>query len=160
VKRHEVKKGELYLKIGKYRKMSGKKEPKTSAPATGKEIAGKTSDDILADIDKNSTTRITAYFNDDDTFIRKAAYIAVGNIVRADDKKLIDVLNILDELFSHDDYHVRQTVINAAGEIGKQHVCETLWCTCLDRFRIKKDVWKPCFVISNNGKIKIWLKMR
>jgi HEAT repeat protein len=86
-----------------------------------KEIVKKINGDILADLNKNSTGKIIEYFGNEDTYIRKTAYIAVGNIVLADANKLKRVLNMLDELSSHDDYRIRQSVINAAGEIGKKN---------------------------------------
>lgn len=85
-----------------------------------KRIAGEIADAILADIDENSTSRILEYFNDDDTYIRKTAYIAVGNIVKGRPAKLSAVIEILDELITHSAEHVRQSTINAAGEIGKK----------------------------------------
>jgi hypothetical protein len=84
-------------------------------------IIARINDEIIADINSYSTKRFIAYFNDVDTYIRKAAYIAVGNIVKADSGVLKNVLDILEELGSHDSFRIRQTVINAAGEIGKQN---------------------------------------
>ena len=86
-----------------------------------KQIVKTINDDILADLAKNSTGKFLEYFGNEDTYIRKTAYIAVGNIVLAEVIKLQQVLNTLTELSSHDDYHVRQSVINAAGEIGKKN---------------------------------------
>jgi len=86
-----------------------------------KQIVKKINDDILADINKNSTHKLLEYFQNDDTYIRKTAYIAVGNIIRNNEKKLKRVLKLLNELFTHDHHHVRQSVINAAGEIGKNN---------------------------------------
>src|SRR5688500_19043269 len=86
-----------------------------------KQIVKKINDDILADINKNSTHKLLEYFQNDDTYIRKTAYIAVGNIIRKNEKKLKRVLKLLNELFTHDHHHVRQSVINAAGEIGKNN---------------------------------------
>ncbi|RYG51004.1 MAG: hypothetical protein EOO01_09445, partial [Chitinophagaceae bacterium] len=73
-----------------------------------KRIAGEIADAILADIDENSTSRILEYFNDDDTYIRKTAYIAVGNIVKGRPAKLSAVIEILNELITHSAEHVRQ----------------------------------------------------
>ena len=84
-------------------------------------IVKKINEDILADININSTSKLLEYFENDDTYIRKSAYIAVGNIIRKDIKKLKRVLRLLDELFTHDHHYVRQSVINAAGEIGKNN---------------------------------------
>src|SRR5688572_2467095 len=93
----------------------------TNSKEVRKEIVKKINGDILADLNINSTRKIIEYFGNEDTYIRKSAYIAVGNIVLTDANKLKRVLNMLDELSSHDDYRIRQSVINAAGEIGKKN---------------------------------------
>lgn len=85
-----------------------------------KRIAGAIADAILADIDENSTSRMLEYFADNDTYIRKTAYIAVGNIVKQRPAKLGAVIKILNELITHSAEHVRQSTVNAAGEIGKR----------------------------------------
>lgn len=61
---------------------------------------------------------IVTYFSDPDTYIRKSAYIATGRIWLAETALQQTVIDTLFLLFEHDHYHVRQTVINAAGEIG------------------------------------------
>ena len=58
------------------------------------------------------------YFSDDDTYIRKAGYLAVGRIYSAVISLRKDLLNILFSLKEHPNELVRQTVVNAAGEIG------------------------------------------
>lgn len=85
-----------------------------------KRIAGEIADAILSDLSDNSTKRILEYFVHDDTYTRKAAYIAVGNIVKQQPQILSAVIDTLNELITHTDHHVRQTAINAAGEIGKK----------------------------------------
>lgn len=85
-----------------------------------KRIAAAIADDILSDFNDNSTARILEYFAHGDTYIRKAAYIAVGNIVKQKPKMLDAVIKTLNELITHSDHHVRQTAINASGEIGKR----------------------------------------
>ena len=62
--------------------------------------------------------KITEYFSDEDTYIRKTAYLAIGKIYKANvtlHTKIISVLNIL---FNSANEKIRQTTINAAGEIG------------------------------------------
>jgi len=59
------------------------------------------------------------YFSDDDTYIRKAAYITIGRLFKNNVPLQNNILNSLNSLFTNDDFKVRQTVINAAGEIGK-----------------------------------------
>ncbi len=76
------------------------------------------SNDILSDIKSDSRTNIIKYFSDDDTYIRKTAYLAVGRIYFANKKWHKQILDILDDLLLAPDFKIRQTVINAAGEIG------------------------------------------
>ncbi len=73
---------------------------------------------ILSDIEKSANKNILFYFSDEDTYIRKTAYIAIGRIYKTHNKLRKDILNILSELFKSDNEKIRQTVINAAGEIG------------------------------------------
>jgi HEAT repeat protein len=63
---------------------------------------------------------ITAYFEDPDTYIRKSAYIAVGRIYAGHKELQPVIIQTLDALLTHNDFRVRQTVINAAGEIGRK----------------------------------------
>ncbi len=76
------------------------------------------SNDILSDLKTNRRKNILNVFSDEDTYIRKSAYIAIGRLYFANrslQKKIIELLN---NLMSAPDFKIRQTVINAAGEIG------------------------------------------
>jgi HEAT repeat protein len=86
-----------------------------------KKIIARINDEIIADIGSNSTKHFIGYFDDPDTYMRKSAYVAVGNIVDFNPEVLNKVLEMLEELSTHDSYRIRQTVINAAGEIGKKN---------------------------------------
>jgi 3-methyladenine DNA glycosylase AlkC len=77
------------------------------------------SDDIYTGLSTPKYDKIVAYFADDDTYIRKSAYIAIGRIYFSHISLRNMIIELLQDLFSHDDYKVRQTAINAAGEIGK-----------------------------------------
>ncbi|MGJ7030313.1 HEAT repeat domain-containing protein [Niabella hirudinis] len=59
------------------------------------------------------------YFNDADTYIRKAAYLGTGRLYVAEPDQRTAVLKVLEQLLTHESFYVRQTVVNAAGEIGK-----------------------------------------
>jgi hypothetical protein len=73
---------------------------------------------LLTDLHAGKTDYFLNYFADKDTYIRKSAYQAVGRIYHAY-RRLHEVLfQTLDTLFQQENEHVRQTVINAAGEIG------------------------------------------
>jgi len=75
---------------------------------------------IESDIQKNTRANILAYFSDEDTYIRKSAYIALGRLYKANIPLQKSILNLLDELLASTNEKVRQTVVNAAGEIGMQ----------------------------------------
>jgi hypothetical protein len=60
------------------------------------------------------------YFSDDDTYIRKAAYLSIGRIYSEHKELQTPIISILNNLLKEDLAHIRQTVINATGEIGKQ----------------------------------------
>ncbi len=82
---------------------------------------------IVAEIDGNIATAIAtghdttllAYFADEDTYIRKTAYLSIGKLYKTDAAHLPAVLNMLRKHFTSPEAKVRQTVVNAAGEIGK-----------------------------------------
>ena len=76
--------------------------------------------DICRDLTNDRKEKILTYFSDDDTYIRKAAYLAVGRLY-LDNKELQPaIITCLEKLLENEDFMVRQTVINSAGEIGKQ----------------------------------------
>lgn len=75
---------------------------------------------IQQELAKQKQPKTTAYFADEDTYIRKSAYLSIGRIFFAEKKLRPAVISLLNGLSAHDDFRVRQTVINAAGEIGKK----------------------------------------
>jgi len=62
--------------------------------------------------------KTAGYFSDEDTYIRKAAYIATGRIYFSEAALQQPAIRLLNNLFLSSDFRIRQTVINAAGEIG------------------------------------------
>jgi 3-methyladenine DNA glycosylase AlkC len=86
---------------------------------------------ILKDIKSSTSKRTTHYFQHEDTYIRKSAYLSVGKIYFTHKELQQAIIIILDALLQKDDFKIRQTVINAAGEIGKkdfavvQHIFDT-----------------------------------
>ncbi len=74
---------------------------------------------ILSEIAKSKLKKTPEYFSDEDTYIRKSAYLSVGRIYSEIKELQTKIISILDQLLKDDSAHVRQTVINAAGEIGK-----------------------------------------
>ena len=73
---------------------------------------------ILSEIKKRQQKSILAYFSDEDTYIRKTAYLAIGKIYKTEINLQNDILNLLDKLIVTTNEKVRQTIVNAAGEIG------------------------------------------
>lgn len=67
----------------------------------------------------NDILQIQTSFSDEDTFLRKVAYIATGRIYsQASTQNQRLLLATLLMLFQFDEPKIRQTCINAAGEIG------------------------------------------
>ena len=74
--------------------------------------------DILRGLRQGDFTVSTAYFNDSDTYIRKAAYLGAGKIFKQKQIDTNTIIAMLDMLIKSDSERIRQTVINAAGEIA------------------------------------------
>jgi HEAT repeat protein len=74
--------------------------------------------EIQVDFEKGTGKAILRYFSDEDTYVRKNAYLAVGRIYTLIPSLQKKILASLDQLLKSDNPKVRQTVINSAGEIG------------------------------------------
>lgn len=74
--------------------------------------------DILSDLQNERCENTVAYCSDEDTYIRKTAYQAIGKIYNANNSLKPKILAVLNTLVKSVDEKVRQTAINAAGEIG------------------------------------------
>jgi HEAT repeat protein len=81
-------------------------------------VVDKINEEIFNDLQTHNNGYILTYFADEDTYIRKAAYIAIGKIHRVDKGCRSEIIKQLNFLTNNDDAKVRQTAINAAGEIG------------------------------------------
>lgn len=68
----------------------------------------------------NDDAALVLYFEDEDTYIRKSAYLSVGKLFLQNKKLQTRIIEMLNELRFHDSFKIRQTVINAVGEIGKK----------------------------------------
>lgn len=77
--------------------------------------------EILTDLSKGENGSLIKYFSDDDTYVRKTGYLAIGKIFYAKPQLQSVIFSVLEDLFKSEDELIRQTVINAAGEIGKFH---------------------------------------
>ena len=83
------------------------------------ELVATIQQDILSELKTGKHKKTISYFADADTYVRKSAYLGIGRIYLANKPLQPNVIQLLDELLPYDDFKVRQTVINAAGEIGK-----------------------------------------
>ena len=77
--------------------------------------------EITNDVSKGETIKITTYFSDEDTYIRKTGYLAIGKLFYHQPQLQATIFSVLKSLIQSHDELIRQTVINAAGEIGKFH---------------------------------------
>jgi HEAT repeat protein len=84
------------------------------------ELVASIHQNILTDLNKSQLGPTLEYFKDEDTYIRKSAYFAIGKIYFAQPGLQLPIIKILDALLLQTDFKIRQTVINAAGEIGKK----------------------------------------
>ena len=74
---------------------------------------------IMHDLRHGDFSAAAVCFNNFDTYIRKAAYLGVGNLFKLNLAPPADIINMLNVLIKSDSERIRQTVINAAGEIAK-----------------------------------------
>ena len=85
------------------------------------QLVEKINQDLYNNLSSNKTDKIVEYFSDEDTYIRKTGYLAIGKIYYANSELQNTILYTLNELLKSDTDKVRQTTINASGEIGKFH---------------------------------------
>jgi hypothetical protein len=69
-------------------------------------------------IQQKSLVSFIKYFSDEDTYIRKAAYLGIGRMYNSVPQHRNQVLALLPKLYKHENELIRQTTVNAAGEIG------------------------------------------
>lgn len=74
---------------------------------------------IQDDLTTGSTEYLRDFFSDDDTYIRKTAYQAVGKCYFSERTLRDKIHTQLKQFMTSENELVRQTTINAAGEIGK-----------------------------------------
>lgn len=75
---------------------------------------------ILTGIRQEHIEIIIPYFDHSDTYIRKNAYLIIGKIFYENIDLQYKIIILLEVLLKDNSFLVRQTVINAAGEIGKK----------------------------------------
>lgn len=76
--------------------------------------------DIKSDLKSKTNKSIVKYFSDPDTYIRKAGYLVIGKIYFTIPSLQKNILEKMQTLFKSPDELIRQTVVNALGEVGKQ----------------------------------------
>lgn len=75
--------------------------------------------DILEDFKTGGRKFLLKYFSDEDTYIRKNAYLIIGKIYNTSQELDRKIFVLLNEFIKSENEKVRQTTVNAAGEIGK-----------------------------------------
>lgn len=82
-------------------------------------VVAQVGQEIANDLRTGTQLRLLQYFSDEDTYIRKTAYLAIGRLYNAERKLQAKIIKALELLLKEDEAKVRQTAVNAAGEIGK-----------------------------------------
>lgn len=82
------------------------------------QLVNEISSHLLDDFRQGALSAAIRYFGDPDTYIRKTAYLATGRIYDANPGLQEIILSTLTQLMQHEHFHIRQTAVNAAGEIG------------------------------------------
>jgi HEAT repeat protein len=81
-------------------------------------FVNKITEEIRSDLESNSLKNILKYFSDEDTYIRKSSYMAFGKIYFQYPALQKKIISVFDFLLNENDFKIRQTVMNAAGEIA------------------------------------------
>ncbi|WP_299531589.1 HEAT repeat domain-containing protein [Ulvibacterium sp.] len=74
--------------------------------------------EIYEAVSRTRLIGIHPYFSDEDTYIRKTAYLSIGKLYKNTPELRTKILKILNQSLKSNNPKVRQTTINAAGEIG------------------------------------------
>lgn len=77
------------------------------------------SNQLLEELQTAEFKKTSLYFADD-SYIRKSAYLSVGRLYFTNQQHQAGIVGLLNTLMHEDDFKIRQTAINAAGEIGKK----------------------------------------
>mgnify|MGYP001949459383 CR=1 FL=1 len=75
--------------------------------------------DIQEAISTGNLNKLILFFSNEDTYIRKTGYLAIGKLFYTQRNIATKILAILKNLQNSENENIRQTIINAAGEIGK-----------------------------------------
>lgn len=94
--------------------------------ADRKKLIKKIDQEIESDLKNNTSQNLLKYFSDEDTYIRKTAYLSIGRSYFSNPNLQQNVLKTLNQLFESPDGKVKQTTVNALGEIGKKEADKAL----------------------------------
>lgn len=83
------------------------------------DLVKKMTSDIRVDLENTTKQTIVKYFSDEDTYIRKNGYLIIGKLFCNNEFDKSVIIKCLSELHSNENEKIRQTVVNAFGEIGK-----------------------------------------
>ncbi|MEO0570342.1 MAG: HEAT repeat domain-containing protein [Bacteroidota bacterium] len=84
-----------------------------------KTLVRKIDSEIFMGFTSGDIQYIIPYFSDRDTYIRKAGYLAVGKLNKGNHIAFHKIIGLLNHLLESKDEKIRQTTVNAAGELGK-----------------------------------------
>ncbi|HYG39555.1 MAG TPA: HEAT repeat domain-containing protein [Cytophagales bacterium] len=82
------------------------------------QLVEKNHNHIRTDLTEKTKQHIQTLFSDEDTYIRKSVYLSIGKIYKNNQDLRQNILYTLSELLSSENEKIRQTSINASGEIG------------------------------------------
>ncbi|MEX0314494.1 MAG: HEAT repeat domain-containing protein [Allomuricauda sp.] len=83
------------------------------------QLVQKIQSNLLNDLQKGQDENFIKYFSDKDTYIRKSGYLAIGKLYRTEKVPISAIILQLNKLMQSKREKVRQTAVNAAGELGK-----------------------------------------
>jgi vesicle coat complex subunit len=86
-----------------------------------KRLVKKMEEEIVYAMEKGHAEKIRRYASDNDTYIRKNAYLIIGRLYRDHSDLRTKILAALEGLFSDGDANVRQTVVYAEKRIQNLH---------------------------------------
>ncbi|HLG02215.1 MAG TPA: HEAT repeat domain-containing protein [Bacteroidia bacterium] len=90
------------------------------SPNERKQLTEKINRELELDFRFGKLDAVLQYFEDEDTYVRKSAYLATGKIYFRSKALQKKILTTLWKVLESKDFRVRQSAINAAGEIGMQ----------------------------------------
>ncbi len=85
-----------------------------------RKITAEIEQEMLVGVRESIPDKIVFRFAHEDTYIRKEAYRAAGKIYFGHKELRLRIIQLIEELLGEEDHKIRQTAVNAAGEIGKK----------------------------------------